>query len=481
MMPSNEDANDYDAAPPSSEALWLGWEATNSVSFGFATNAAPKRRKRLIRFRRDSHAITFAPTGTGKGTGAVIPNLLTYDGSCVVVDVKNGELTRVTARRRRELGQQVVVIDPFGITGVPTGGLNPFSVFDLAGAQIEADAEVLAEICARGLSGTKEPFWDNHGGGLLSGVLAHIATLPSETRTFSKVFDFLQTDDTVYTLATLLDTVPKTMPRMAYREIAAFLQMPDITRGGVLATTQSYLKNLHNTGVLNVLDQSSFAIQDLVSGKPMTIYIVLPVDRLRSHRSVLKLLLGVILKAIVSRQTPPEHRTLLLIDECAQLGNFPFLETFITLCRSFGCWVWTFWQDLAQLQTHYPTSWKTILNNCGVIQAFGMHNRDLAEQWSGYFDSPPEVLRQLKAQEQMLLIPGRGEVRSRRLNYLTDRRFAGMFDANPYHTSSAQAVPVPPMLVPTTRPAAAAPMPKQVQRRPSGGGSSDSGPGQRPR
>ena len=55
-------------------------------------------------------------TGAGKGIGAVIPNLLGYPGSAFVLDFK-GENFAVTARARRELGQLVVLVDPFGITG----------------------------------------------------------------------------------------------------------------------------------------------------------------------------------------------------------------------------------------------------------------------------------------------------------------------------------------------------------------------------
>ena len=34
------------------------------------------------------HLITFAPTRAGKGTGQIIPNLLTWQGSALVIDVK---------------------------------------------------------------------------------------------------------------------------------------------------------------------------------------------------------------------------------------------------------------------------------------------------------------------------------------------------------------------------------------------------------
>lgn len=54
--------------------------------------------------RDDRHLLTIASSRTGKGVSLLVPNLLLYDGSVIVIDPK-GELARVTARARREKGQ----------------------------------------------------------------------------------------------------------------------------------------------------------------------------------------------------------------------------------------------------------------------------------------------------------------------------------------------------------------------------------------
>jgi type IV secretion system protein VirD4 len=79
----------------------------------------------------DSHLMTIAPTGAGKGRDVIIPNLLSYEGSVVVFDPK-GENYDVTHRYRRdELGHQIVVLDPFGASHAAAADracLNPFDV-----------------------------------------------------------------------------------------------------------------------------------------------------------------------------------------------------------------------------------------------------------------------------------------------------------------------------------------------------------------
>jgi hypothetical protein len=81
------------------------------------------------RFRQDGHVLTCAPTGAGKGIGAVIPNLLDYPGSAFVLDFK-GEIYAVTASARRALDHDVILIDPFGVTGAPTRSLNWLDTLD---------------------------------------------------------------------------------------------------------------------------------------------------------------------------------------------------------------------------------------------------------------------------------------------------------------------------------------------------------------
>ena len=200
----------------------------------------------------------------------------------------------------------------------------------------------------------------------------------------------------------------------------------------------SYLKSILSDRVIRTFKKSSFKLQDVVEGKPISIYLIVPPDKLRSHRAVVKLWVGALLKAITRRRFIPDQKTLFMLDECGQLQHFPFLETIITLCRAYGVQCWTFWQDLAQLQHWYPTSWKTILNNCGVVQTFGISNRDMATQWSGYLDHSPSQLRTLRADQQIIAIHAQGEQVATRFDYLCDEPFTGRFDSNRFFQKPTQ-------------------------------------------
>jgi type IV secretion system protein VirD4 len=166
----------------------------------------------------------------------------------------------------------------------------------------------------------------------------------------------------------------------------------------------------------------------------MSIYIIIPPERLESHRPLLRIILASLFAAVFSRKKIPNPRTLFLIDEAGNLGSFPVMKAAMTLCRGFGVRCWTFWQDMQQLQECYPNSWRTIINNAGALQLFGMTTRLMAKEWADVLGCSIDVLMNMPPHEQFLLLQEKGEFISRRLDYLSDPRYSGQFDENRFYT-----------------------------------------------
>ncbi len=177
-------SNPFSRRTPSSGAdgdrqqqqILLGWNASDSPQpFGIRPGtAASPRGANPVTYDGDAPVLTVASTGSGKGRGVLIPNLLRYPGPVIVVDIK-GELYQVAGRRRREMGQQVKVLDPFGLVTARSDGLNPLDLLTLPRADVDSDAEMLASLLAVGHQFSREPFWDTTAKGLLAGLIAHIA------------------------------------------------------------------------------------------------------------------------------------------------------------------------------------------------------------------------------------------------------------------------------------------------------------------
>lgn len=411
----------------------LGRKKTTSQAIGFqAALKSDRPKQNLLVAPNEKHLITIAPTGAGKFRSVLAPELLTYPGPVVCVDIK-GEAYAVTARRRRELGQRVVRLDPFQVIGASSDSLNLFDLFKLPNADLESDAQMISSILAGGASIAKDPFWDISAGGLVSGLIVYLAHHRDQADQILKSLrEMIYADDTDYQLAVLLDTC-KAMHPMARGEIAAYLTHPEReTRPSVLSTARSYFKALFSQRVEASFAESTFSLVDIAESEPISVYLVLPPNKLQSHNRLIRLWVTTLMSAITSRRQIPDWPTLFLIDEASQLGNFAPLVQAITLGRGYGVRVHSFWQDLSQLMTCYPTEWRTIINNCGVKQVFGQTDAFMAAGLDELFQVSIKSLIKMHRKDQLILRQSE-TVHATKLDYLKDLMFAGMFDPNPYH------------------------------------------------
>ena len=417
--------------------LFLGRETTTSASFGFdhsPGHAAAESVGPLIPYQGEAPLTIIAPTGSGKGRDLLIPTLLTYEGPVIAIDLK-GELSAVTRRRREEMGHQVAVIDPFGITGRPSDRIDPFELFELPGSLLECDAEMMASMLNQGHGVEDDPFWDDAGSSLIAGLIAMAAALKPETNPgLSFLRHHLLSDDAVYSIATLLDTHGK-VNQFAYRELAGFLQHADNqTRPCVLATARTFMRALNAPQVTACLENPTVHLKDVMDGAPLDIFLVLPPEKVISHAGLLRVIIGTLLITIMRRTVIPAHRTLMVIDEAAQLGKeFAPLLTASTLMRGYGLKLVTAWQDLAQIKSRYKNDWQTILNNSGAVVTFGMGHWAAAKDMAEVFGWEPSDLLRLKPDEAVLSVRNEGTRKIHRINYLHDDLFIGLADPNPYY------------------------------------------------
>ncbi|MEM7669285.1 MAG: type IV secretory system conjugative DNA transfer family protein, partial [Pseudomonadota bacterium] len=72
-------------------------QAAPGDGFVCAKLGAPKSQAPFVSCSHHPHVLMVAPTRAGKGVGCVIPNLLTFKGSIIALDVK-GELFQETSR-----------------------------------------------------------------------------------------------------------------------------------------------------------------------------------------------------------------------------------------------------------------------------------------------------------------------------------------------------------------------------------------------
>ena len=359
----------------------------------------------LISYQGDAHLLTFASTGSGKSTGPVCVNALTHPGQLVSIDPK-GDVYRITAERRRAMGQPVHVLDLRDEAQV-AGSLNPMDLAARCGTEPAAVARALAvEMVDRGVA-ERDRFWSDWAETMITGGLAWtLADCPADERKLSCLFDLFTGDDVPYAIACLLDA-GRVHDRAARAAFAGFLQLPDReTRPSVLASTTQHLRLWDSQLVRRLTDTTSIDLDAFIAGEPMSIYIIPPAYRIAALRPLLRLWLSGLLYALMRRTTVPEHRTLFLCDEIASLGRMDAFVTATTLMRGFGVTLWSFWQNPAQLEVYGPDA-RTLVDNAGVLQVFGVRNWRSAEEFAALVGGVDAAgIMALRPDEQLLMIEG---------------------------------------------------------------------------
>ncbi len=160
---------------------------------GLALGYFPNGKEPLpLHYTGERHLLTVAPTRAGKGVAAIIPNLLTYQGSALVVDPK-GENAMTTAIRRGSgdearkiegMGQEVHIVDPWGLTTAVIGAepscFNPLDWLDPTSPEIGENAMMLADALVVPGGANADPFWNEEAKAMLMGFILYVALTPEE-------------------------------------------------------------------------------------------------------------------------------------------------------------------------------------------------------------------------------------------------------------------------------------------------------------
>lgn len=403
----------------------------------------------LVRYPGDAHLITFAPTGSGKGVSAVIPNLLDYQGSVICIDPK-GENAAITARRRREMGQDVHLLDPWGLAGKETASFNPIDWLDPDGPTFEEDALMLADTL---VMDSANDHWSKEATALMAGILMHIAASePDDQRNLLQLNRLLSLPPAEF--ADLLLAMSQSPVEAVQLCSNKFRGKSPNEASGVLSSAQSHLHFLETRAMRRVLSRSDFDPLK-IKAKPTTVYLILPAERLSSHARWLRLMVSLFLAALAQDRTRPEKPVLFMLDEFAALGRLQMVETAMGLMRGYGVKLWPILQDLSQLRANYREKWESFVANAGAIQVFGTNDQSTAQYFSQMAGMTtmqaessndagssysrtgrplfmPDEIRRIDRVNQLLFVQGMHPCMVGKAFYYDMSEFKGMFDPNPY-------------------------------------------------
>lgn len=398
------------------------------------------------------HALLFAPTGAGKGVGFVIPNLLFWTHSVVVHDIKleNHELT---SGWRATQGQEVYVWEPSNPDGI-THCYNPIDWVSEKPGQMVDDVQKISNLIM-----PERDFWNNEARSLFLGVVLYLIAAPDKKQSFGEVVRTMRSDDVVYNLAVVLDTLGSVIHPVAYMNIAAFLQKADKERSGVISTMNSSLELWANPLIDAATASSDFDIQQFKK-KRTTVYVGLTPDNISRLQKLMQVFYQQATE-FLSRKMPnlkeEPYGVLFLMDEFPTLGKMEQFKAGIAYFRGYRVRLFLIIQDTQQLKgTYEEAGMNSFLSNSTFRITFAANNYETANLISQLcgnktvkqtsYSGPqflnlnpasrssnisevqralllPQEVIQLPRDEQIVLIESMPPIRSKKIKYFEDEFF----------------------------------------------------------
>ncbi|MGH6964116.1 MAG: type IV secretory system conjugative DNA transfer family protein [Phenylobacterium sp.] len=445
-----------------------------------------RKAGRPLVFRGAEHVMLYAPTRTGKGVGVVIPNLLAWPDSVVVLDVKR-ENWEATAGFRAAHGQQVLLFDPLDPEG-RTARYNPLGHIDRADpiAVLDELQRIAAMLFPH--PPAADPFWAESARTGFVGVGAYLAETPERPFTFGALYAELTTGDPRTRFPTLIarraaDGRP--LSPVCVRALSDFCGGSENTFASIRQTLTSRLNLWLNPRVCAATATSDLDLRSLRS-RHVSLYLATSPENLVRVAPLYGLLLQQLVdQSCRERPTPDRHplQVLLLLDEFARLGHAEVIAKGFAYVAGYGLRLLPVLQSPAQLRAEYgPDLAEEVVANCAVEVVFAPKELRLANDLSerlGYTTvrSParsrptglsrghrsvsesdqrralllPQELMQLPDTDLIVLKAGMPPVKGRKIAYYRDPAFTARIRPAP----SIPAVPVPAADPPPALPAAA--------------------------
>ena len=451
---------------------------------------------RFLTFGGSEHVLVEAPTRSGKGIGIVIPNLLTWAGSVVVLDVKR-ENYDASAGFRAHYGQQVFLFNPTDRQG-RTARYNPLAYIDRNDAQdviieLQKIATMLFIAPERG-----EAFWSNGARTGFAGVGAWLAETSDEPLTMGAIYRHLTEGDARHFFNKILANPKLSLSTGCRTALADFAGGSENSFADTKKTITNVLGLWLNPLVDAATSASDFDLRDLRK-RHISIYLGVSPDELDRIAPLYNLLFQQLIDLNV-RELPDDTTpvpVLVILDEFARLGRASVIASAFSYVAGYGIRLLPVIQSRSQLRGVYGEHVADeIVANCGVEVAFTPKELRVANELSdriGYVGQEsvtksltingwlanrsksiseqrralmlPQELMQFPTTKLILLRGGIPPIIGSKIFFFKSRFFKSRAfpppEVLPIARKTATSVPAPPVLKATLRKAKAAPVPPQ--------------------
>ncbi|HEY4093535.1 MAG TPA: type IV secretory system conjugative DNA transfer family protein [Luteibacter sp.] len=349
----------------------------------------------LVRLPGQQFVILAAPTRSGKGVGVVIPNLLDYQESVVVLDIKQ-ENFDLTSGWRAEQGQEIYLFNPFA-EDRRTHRWNPLSYVSKDPAFRVSDLMSIASMLYPDGSDDQK-FWVSQARNAFMAFSLYLCEkwehdektgLPDVLRdkpTLGMIYRLSSGDGTdLRELYGALSQKPF-LSANAKSAFANMLSQAAETFASILGTFKEPLNAWLNPVLDAATSDDDFLLTD-VRKKRMTIYIGIQPNKLAESRLIVNLffsqLINLNTKELPQNNPELKHQCLLLMDEFTSIGKVEIIASAVSYMAGYNIRLLPIIQSMAQLDAVYGKDVsRTVITNHALQIVFAPREQQDANDYS---------------------------------------------------------------------------------------------------
>ena len=331
---------------------------------------------KVMRFGGPEHVMLEAPTRAGKGVGVIIPNLLDWPDSVVVLDIKQENYDNTAGYRLNVLRQRVLLFNPLDPTG-RTVRWNPLSYINRRDP-VEAINElqkIAAMLYPDPLTGEK--FWAEGARTAFLGITAYIAATVDDGEdalpfTLGEVYRQFAAGNAQRRFPKIIadrKKAGKPLSEGCVSAIEDYTGSSANTFSGLRQSVTSKINGWLNPYVDAATSESDFDLSEF-RDKRISLYLGVSPDDLDRVAPIYGLLFQQLIDRNV-RELPKgdkhQIKVLLALDEFASLGKCTVLANAFSYVAGYGLRMLPTFQSLEQIQGVYGDKVAAdIERNCAV-------------------------------------------------------------------------------------------------------------------
>ncbi|CDZ64370.1 TraG [Neorhizobium galegae bv. orientalis] len=323
----------------------------------------------LLRNDGDQHVMVIGSPGQGKSRGFVIPTMMSFQGSQVVLDM-SGELFEETSGYLKDKGYEVFLLAPGARY---TDGYNPLDLISDEPNQRITDLQKLTQmLLPERLRSDSSDFWEESARILLTAMLGFVLECPDTRKSLSELYRILNSmSDERKAIIQLLENYEPVLSDQTRMQLIKFAGRHEKLGEGIAAEIVAKLNFLQNPLVEALTSITTIPI-DTIRQRKLVIYIQADWNAMQIYERLVSMFIQQMADKLV--QMGPlrngEHEVLMMLDEFGNGGRIDTVLTLAPLIRKNGVRFVFILQDGAQLERLYQRSGQKILMGASTIKLF---------------------------------------------------------------------------------------------------------------